>query len=139
MVLFNGEWVLRSQDPASGCTHCCWSVVTSRFSYQCIELWNICRYTHTVTHPHTTSVFISPCVRVCVHTCGLQLTLAHSAGTCVCTYTQACVAPHLRFSCIYCISIYAFLYEMKSSISLGSVPKGEWGGWQACNRKLPAL
>lgn len=38
------------------------SVVTSMFSYQCIELWKICRYTHTVTHPLTTSVFISPCV-----------------------------------------------------------------------------
>ena len=42
------------------------SVVTSMFSYQCIELWKICRYTHTVTHPHTTSVFLSPCVCVCV-------------------------------------------------------------------------
>ena len=45
------------------------SVVTSMFSYQCIELWKICRYTHTVTHPHTTSVFLSPCVCVCVCVC----------------------------------------------------------------------
>lgn len=78
------------------------------------------------------------CACLCAHIWGCT-SLWPPLQAPVCTYTQAQVALHLGFSCIYFISVYAFLYEMKSSISLGSVPNGERGRWQACNRKLPTL